>query len=76
MAFDVYKIGSRHYQAFDMGANIPLGPLHKTRQDAWDWVWDHKAELLRDKLYGQNTATRTELQGIDVRPGSGDGEGK
>lgn len=64
MAFDVFKIGARHYQVFDAGDNSPIGPLHKTRDEAWDWVMEHEAEMLRDKLYGQNTAMKTELRPI------------
>ena len=85
MAMDIFKVGLK-YQVFDMGDNSPLGPTHKTRDDAWDWWFDHSEEEMAKPGYGLNTAQRAaaaavlsaqgDVVGKTAKGSSGDGEGK
>lgn len=85
MAMDIFKVG-QHYQVFDTGDNSPIGPIHKTRDNAWDWWFEHMDEEMAKPGYGMNTAQRAAASamvsakgavvGTTDKESSGDGEGK
>ncbi len=79
MSMDIYKVGLK-YQVFDTGDNSPLGPTHKTRDDAWDWWFENSETEMAKPGYGLSTAQKAaaslEAGSEPDKTSSGDGEGK
>ena len=72
MGYDVFKVGHK-YQVFEVGDNSPVGPLHKSRSDAWDYVMEIEAKGMMEEAYGEGTVGKAVAR-ADISPrAEGDG---
>lgn len=67
MPYDIFKVGSSHYQVFETATNSPVGPLHKSRQAAEAYESEMWAETYMEETYGMSTVERA-TAGARVSP--------
>jgi hypothetical protein len=65
--YDIFKVGSSHYQVFETATNSPVGPLHLSRKAAEAYEMEIWAEMYMAETYGMTTVERT-VAGARVSP--------
>ena len=66
MPYEVFKF-NHMYQVIDLGDNSPVGSLHKTRKEAWNFVMEQEAEMDVSTTYGLGTVDKTVARGIEKK---------